>query len=223
MGGELARSIMLFKGFPIAMMTRHWGRILNADMTPASRVAYASTLAAGLTMFGALAMQAKDLIAGKDPRDMTTPKFWAAAFAQGGGMGFAGDIVYQAMGGGRAQNGVSTAANVGSSILGPVAGSALEFADLTLGNIGQAIKGEATHAGAEAFRWARSHLPAVNLWYIKSVLDHAFLNDVQEMLSPGYFSRMQARTRKDWGQDYYAPPLEGMPVRAPDFTAAGGH
>jgi len=223
LGGELARSTMLFKGFPIAMMTRHWGRILSADMTPASRLQYAATLGVGLTVFGALAMQAKDMVSGKDPRDMTNPKFWGAAAAQGGGLGFAGDLIYQATGGMQSQGGVSTAANTISAVVGPVAGSIAELGDLTLGNLGQALKGKDTHFGAEAMRFARSHLPFVNLWYAKSALDHAFLNDMQEMLSPGYMARMQERVKRDWGQSYWWGPRETLPGRAPDLSAAGGH
>jgi hypothetical protein len=30
-GGELARTVMQFKSFPIAMFTRHWARMLEGD------------------------------------------------------------------------------------------------------------------------------------------------------------------------------------------------
>ena len=108
------------------------------------------------------------------------------------------------------------------NLAGPVIGSGFEAIDLTLGNIGEAVRGKETHAGAEAVRFARSHLPFVNLWYAKSALDHAGLQDLQEMLSPGYLSRMRERAHKDWGQDFYWRPGEGMPSRAPDFSNAAG-
>lgn len=222
MGGELGRSIMLFKGYPIAMMTRHWGRMLDDDMSPASRVEYVASLAVGMTIFGGLAIQLKDLKDGKDPRDMTTPKFWLAAMAQGGGSGFVGDLIFQASGGMRSQSGISTAASTVSSVAGPVIGSGAEFLDLTAGNIGQAAKGKETHFGAEAVRFARSHTPFVNLWYAKAALDHAGLNQLQEILSPGYQSRMRERLRRDWGTDFYWPPGEALPTRAPDIENAIG-
>ena len=64
-------------------------------------------------------------------------------------------------------------------------------------------------------RYVRSHTPFVNLWYAKSVIDHAGLNDVQEMLSPGYQSRMRERLRNDWGTDFFWRPDEALPVRTP--------
>ena len=102
-------------------------------------------------------------------------------------------------------------------MLGPVAGSAVSFADLTLGNLGQAAQGKETHAGAEAVTFAKSHLPFVGLWWARGTLDRMVLHDLQEQLSPGYLSRMRERARKDWGQDYWWQPGEVEPDRAPNF------
>lgn len=217
--GEFLRSLALFKGFPLAMISRHWGRAAEQWRVgdKASAVAYSAALATGLTTFGAIAMQLKDLINGKDPRDMTTAKFWGAAFAQGGGVGIFGDVLYTGMGG-QNRAGLPNWMN----LAGPVIGSAFEAADLTFGNIGQAARGEDTHVGAEALRFARSHAPFVNLWYAKGALDHAGLQDLQEYLSPGYLQRMRERAHKDWGQDFWWRPGEGLPDRAPDMENALG-
>lgn len=213
-GGEFRRSIMLFKGFPLAMLSRHWGRMADQWRAgeQASAVAYGAALMTGVTIFGALAMELKDLVNGKDPRPMDTGKFWAAAFAQGGGLGIFGDMMYTGLGGNNRAGSPNWA-----SFFGPVFGSAVDLANLTAGNAGQAMRGEDTHAGAEAVRFARSHLPFVNLWYTKSAVDHAGLQDLQEMLSPGYLSRMRQSALRDWGQDYWWQPGQGMPARAPDF------
>ena len=88
-----------------------------------------------------------------------------------------------------------------------------------------------THAGAEAFRWARGHMPAVNIWYAKLAIDQAVLNDMQEFLSPGYLDRVRNRAEQQWGSTYWWAPQptgmlssEGMqgPDRAPDLSAAFG-
>lgn len=217
--GELMRSIALFKGFPLAMISRHWGRTVeqwrHGDRV--SSVAYAAGLMSSLTIFGALAVQLKDMVSGKDPRPMDTPKFWAAAFTQGGGFGVFGDILYTGMGG-QNRAGVPN----WMSLLGPVLGSGAEALDLTLGNAGEALKGKETHAGAEALRFAKSHLPFLNLWYAKAAIDHAGLQDLQEYLSPGYLSRMQDRAQKDWGQSFWWQPGQGMPERGPDLERAAG-
>lgn len=217
--GEFLRSLALFKGFPLAMISRHWGRASEMwhSGDKASAVAYGAALSTGLTIFGAIAVQLKDLLNGKDPRDMSTPKFWGAAFAQGGGVGIFGDILYTGMGG-QNRAGVPNWMN----LAGPVVGSAFEAADLTVGNLGEAIRGKETHAGAEAVRFARSHAPFVNLWYAKSAIDHAGLQDLQEYLSPGYLQRMRERAHKDWGQDFWWRPGEFTPDRAPDMANALG-
>lgn len=217
--GEFLRSIMLFKGFPMAMISRHWGRVADqwSHGEHASALRYSAGLITSLTVFGALAIQLKDMANGKDPRDMTTLKFWGAAFAQGGGAGIFGDILYTGMGG-QNRAGVPN----WMSMAGPVVGSGLEFVDLTAGNIGEAMKGKETHAGAEALRFGRSHLPFVNMWYAKSAIDHAGLHDLQELLSPGYLSRMQDRAHQDWNQSFYWQPGRGLPNRAPDLSKAGG-
>ena len=214
--GELLRSVMLFKSFPFAMISRHWERAFEHP-TSGGRLAYGAALATSLTMFGALALQLKDMASGKDPRDMTTPKFWGAAFVQGGGTGILGDLLYTGAGG----NGRAGLPNW-MGLAGPVVGSGLELADLTVGNAFEAAKGKDTHAGAEGIRFVRSHTPLVNLWYAKSAFDHAALHDLQEMASPGYLGRMQERARTDWNQDFYWPPGGGMPERAPAFDSAFG-
>jgi hypothetical protein len=141
---------------------------------------------------------------------MNTAKFWTAAYMQGGGVGIFGDLLYTGMGGDN-RAGVPNYMN----LAGPVIGSALEAVNLTLGNAGEALRGKETHTGAEALRFAKSHLPFVNLWYAKSAIDHAGLQDLQEYLSPGYLARMRTRARKDWGQDYWWRPGEELPRRGP--------
>ncbi|CAM5183746.1 hypothetical protein CDEF62S_04667 [Castellaniella defragrans] len=218
--GEFLRSIALFKGFPVALISRHLARMVDQWRQPngkVSSVAYGAGLIGGVTVFGALAIELKDIANGKDPRDMSTPKFWAAAFTQGGGLGIFGDLLYTGMGGNN-RAGVPNWMN----LLGPVIGSGFEAVDLTAGNIGQAMRGERTHAGAEAVRFARSHMPFVNLWYAKAAIDHAVLHDLQEMMSPGYLARMRQNAARDWGQSFWWQPGQTMPRRAPDLTKALG-
>lgn len=225
MRGELARSVMQFKSFPIAMVSRHWRRMLDTpqglDGAPvaANRVAYAGALFASLGALGAIAYQTKQIVSGKDPADMTRPKFWVKAVAQGGVLSIMGDILLADS----TEEAGQYASKTISGLAGPTIGAA---ADLTLkvikGNIDKAAAGKETHAAAEAITLARSHLPYVNLWYAKAALDHAGMHALQGNLSPGYLSRMQQRAHKEWGQDWWWKPGTGGPDRAPDFTAIGG-
>lgn len=221
--GELWRSAAQFKSFPIAMISRHWRRMLEtpqglegAPLT-ANRLAYAGALMVSLTALGAVAFQTKQLVSGKDPVDMTTPKFWTRAVAQGGGFGFMGDILL-----GDTTEDRGKLDTLGNMVLGPSFGTAADLFELTKGNIDEWRAGKDTHAGAEGLRFARSHLPLVNLWYAKAALDHFALFALQENMSPGYLGRIQGKARKDWGQDYWIDPDSGD-VRAPDFSAIAGN
>jgi hypothetical protein len=222
--GELARSVMQFKSFPIAMISRHWRRMLEApavDGAPAlaNRLMYGAAMMTSLTALGAVAVQSKQLVQGKDPIDMMRPGFWMQAMAQSGGLGIVGDFLLTDP----TQNPGDAAAGAIKNLAGPTVGSVFDVGyKLGVENIYEAAHGKDTHFAAEAIRTARSHLPYVNLWYAKAALDHAGLHALQENLSPGYLSKMQQRARRDWNQGYWWRPGSGAPDRAPDMTAMGG-
>lgn len=219
--GELWRATAQFKSFPIAMISRHWRRMLETPQglegapVTANRAAYFGALMVSLTALGAVAFQTKQISSGKDPVDMTTGKFWTRAAAQGGGLGFLGDMLLSDTSDDR-----SPLDTFGRSFLGPSFGTAADLYALTKGNVDQWNAGKDTHLGAESLRFARSHLPLVNLWYAKAALDHMGLYALQENLSPGYMSRIQSKAQKDWDQEFFLPP-DGDP-RAPNFAAIAG-
>ena len=223
-GGEIARAVAQFKSFPFAMISRHWFRMLDTPKgmegapVVANRLAYAGALMVSLTALGAIAFQTRQVVGGKDPVDMTTPKFWTRAVAQGGGLGFLGDMLLSDTSDDR-----TPLDTFGRMLLGPTFGSAADAYELTKGNVDEALAGKDTHIGAESLRFARGHLPFVNLWYAKTALDHAGLQALQESVSPGYMARMKSRQKKDWGGDWWAPPGASFDqLRAPDLGAAFG-
>jgi hypothetical protein len=223
--GELARSVMQFKSFPIAMISRHWRRMMDApqglDGAPAlaNKAGYGMALMLSTTALGAIAFQAKQITAGKDPAEMDNPRFWLRAMAQGGGWGIAGDLFLIDP----TDNFGDASANAVKNIAGPTIGSAAELVTkIGIENAWQAAHGKETHLPAEGIRFARSHLPYVNLWYAKSAIDHMGMHALQENLSPGYLARMRARAQKDWGQSFWWAPTETLPSRAPDFANALG-
>jgi hypothetical protein len=220
--GELARTVMQFKSFPFAMISRHWRRMMDApqvDGAPAAanRLVYGMGLAVSLTLLGAVAFQTKQILAGKDPVAMDTPKFWTRAFSQGGGLGIVGDLLLTDTTQDR-----SPLDTLGRITMGPTFGTAADLFDLTKGNIDEALAGKDTHAAAEALRFVKAHAPVINLWYTRAAIDHIGLQQVQENLSPGYLARMRARAMKEWGQDYWWAPGDGLPERAPNLGAMGG-
>ncbi len=91
--GELFRSVTQFKSFPIAMISRHWRRMLETPQglqgapVAANRVVYAGAMLVSLTALGAIAFQTKQIVTGKDPGTMDPTetkgqKFWTRAVAQ---------------------------------------------------------------------------------------------------------------------------------------------
>jgi hypothetical protein len=223
--GEIARTVMQFKSFPISMFTRHWSRMLEGDHNAAdaplmaNRAAYAFALLASTTALGAVATQAKQILSGKDPIDMQKPRFWAKAVAQGGGFGIAGDL-FLIDPAGSATDSATTAVK---NLAGPTVGT---VTDLVLKNITenvwQAAEGKDTQWQAELATWARQQTPGASLWWVKPMIEHGFVNAMNESMSPGYLARVQQRAQKDWGQQYWWAPKDPLPQRAPDLSAATG-
>lgn len=219
-GGELARTTMQFKSFPIAMMTRHWSRLLEGDHGAngapmlANRAMYGFALMATTAGLGAIAVQTKQMLQGKDPMDMTGDKaanFWTRATLQGGGMSIAGDLILSP--------GASfgdEASNFAKNLVGPTIGT---VADLGLskikGNIIAEMEGKDSHWEAELSRWGVNNTPGASLWWLRPMVDHGFLNAMHENMSPGYLSRMKARTLRETGQLHWWQPDKLEPDRAP--------
>jgi hypothetical protein len=221
--GEIARTAAQFKSFPVAMITRHWKRLLEGDHDAAgapalaNRVSYFAALMGTTVGLGAIALQEKQILQGKDPISMDNPRFWAKAVAQGGGFGIAGDLFLIDPSNGPADATSTFAKNA----IGPTFGSASELLLKNITeNIWQAADGKDTHWEAELSSWARSQTPGASLWWVKPMIDHAVMNSINENLSPGYLARMKARARRDWGQDYWWAPEDMSPDRAPDMAAA---
>ena len=211
--GEITRSFFLFKSFPIATITKHWRRGINQS-TPAGKAAYLGSFIAGTTLMGAAAQQISQIIAGKDPQDMTNGKFWLGSLMKGGSLGIYGDFLFST----NTQYGNSPLA----TLAGPVAGYTEDMIGLTHGTLMKAAKGEKTHAGAEAIKFVKGNIPLQNLWYTKAVTDRLIFNQLQEMVSPGYMARVESRARKEFKQSYYWKPGRLTPDRAPDLEKAIG-
>jgi hypothetical protein len=211
--GELTRSFFLFKAFPLAMITRHWVRALS-EPTLQGRAGYLAALAASTTILGMAALQAQQLVSGKDPRDMTDARTWIQATLRGGALSIFGDFLFADT----TQYGQSLLATVA----GPVAGLAEDVFRLTQGTAVKAAKGEEADIGANLVRFGRSNIPAANLWYTKAAVDHLIFHQLQEYFSPGYIRRMSDRARKEYDQEWWWTPGEAAPDRAPDMGRAVG-
>lgn len=209
---ELYRSAMQFKSFPIAIMMRHGQRAMG-QATGVGKASYIAGLVALTSVFGGLAVQVNEVASGRDPLDMTDPKFMGKAFLKGGALGLYADFLFSD----QTQYGSSIASVLG----GPILGDADEFLKLTMGSLQKAAEGKDVDSWARAIRLLKGKIPFANLWYTKAATDRMIFNQLQEMASPGYLRRMERRARKEFKQDYFASP-DGRRLRAPNLGRALG-
>lgn len=216
-GGEVVRSLLLFKSFPIGFVLRHLERMsdLSQMRGKASSVKYAASIVVGSTVAAAISVQLKQLIAGRDVQDMTDDDFWWQALSTGGGLSFISDLIIAGVDG---QNAYGSQNFL--KFLGPVVGTVLDTFDViaALGSSGIYSDDKETKVGAKALRLARGHMPFVNLWYTKAVFDRAIYNDLMEFCSPGYTARMEAWGLKNTGQEYWWAPTKLQPTRMPKMA-----
>jgi len=210
--GEFWRSAMLFKSFPITIMTTHLLR--GARMSGlANKVSYLGQLTIATTVLGAVAMHAKDITRGKDPRSMDTPSFWTAAFIQGGGAGIFGDFIYAGIGGesrfGR---------GFGMTAAGPVAGFIEQFIHLTGTNLYSIMEGKDANIPADVVQFMRRYMPGGSLWYTRLAWERGVIDELAKLADPNAYNRfgyMVRKQLKDFDRDYWWRPGEAMPARLP--------
>lgn len=191
--GEAFRFMMQFKQFPITAITKLWGRALyskgKADIPALIQLALVSG------GFGYIAMTAKDLVAGKKPKDPTKKETILAAFTQGGGYGILGDFLFadaNQYGGGPV-----------ATLAGPTAGTFEDIFKIT----SKFMRGE-TDVAAQAVRTTRQNIPLQNLFYLRPAIDYLMMYQIQEELSPGYLRRMERRMKRDYNQEYWLRPSD---------------
>lgn len=195
--GEVIRSLMQFKGFPIAFTQRVLGRAVFGGMgnTTGERLMnglpHMAGLLAGMFVLGSISMTAKDALRGWGMRDWSNGKTWAAAFLQSGGAGIYGDLLF----GEASRFGQSAVATLG----GPLVGTAENVYNL----FSKAKTGDVK--AAESFNLVLNNTPYINLWMIRPALDYLILNSLREAMSPGFLKRQETRRREDFGQTRMMP------------------
>lgn len=211
--GEVVRSALLFKSFPITVMLMHGKRMVEQESF--DKLKYAAALGISTTLMGALAMQLKALSAGKDPIDPTaTDKisimgkeqdvhtFWLKAMAQGGGLGIFGDFLN------------STTSRFSNDIYSTLGGPVLS----TVSDAINVAKSKSKARGLE--RLIASNTPGSSLWYTQLALQREMLDQMQKQIdpqAPDAFSKMEKRARQGH-TDYWWRPGETAPDRAPSLA-----
>lgn len=209
--GQAWRSVMMLKSFPITIIGTHFYRAAY-QATLGEKLQYSAMLLATTTVLGGVALQAKDIAAGRDPRPMDGPEFFAAALVQGGGLGIVGDLLF------------SDVNRFGGGIVSTAFGPTGELIDksfaLTLGNIQEAIRGEETNVLGESARFVERYTP--DIWQL-SLIKGALFDQVQLLADPKAekkFNRLMRKRERDFGQDYWWKPGELTPRRTPELGTA---
>lgn len=214
--GEIARSVLQFKSFPWAFFQRGMDAVANME-GPTSKAAMTAWLITSTTMAGAMIMQTRDMLAGKDPRDMMDKnwyKFWGAAFLQGGALGIYGDFLYSI-------NQTRMGSGPLEAMAGPTLGPLLEIgAVLPMAAARQAMEGKDTHLAAQLISRGKGFVPGNNIWYTKAATEHLVWQRVMEALSPGYLNMIRQKTAQEFSQDWWWRPGQPTPERAPALSKA---
>lgn len=212
--GELARSILQYKSYPIAFTISQIQRVRFGRV--GSRLGYAAGMVAAMTVLGSLAIQMKEIAKGRDPRPMTDLKFWLAAGIQGGGAGIFGDFFFSESS--RAGGGIA------ETIMGPAAGLAGDVIGLAAENIGSAAAGRDMRLGRDVANFVRYNTPvASSLWYARAAFDRLVADNLQRILDPEAEAAFRDRARRqerEYGNQSFWMPGENLPRRSPDVTSA---
>jgi hypothetical protein len=192
-GGEAIRMIMMLKAFPITMMTKGISRQYHT-----SGFIGVTKMIAGMSAMGYVAMSAKDILKGKEPRTIFSNDYMKSAavirdsMIQGGSMGLIGDLAF------------GDFSKFRGSFLRAAAGPVLSTAEDVVTIFDKAIKGG--DFGKDTFKFATKNIPFSNLFYTRTALDYMVLYGLMETMDPGYLNKMERRYKKDYDQEFYFPP-----------------
>lgn len=215
--GEMARNLFLFKSFSLTMVATHMMKLATEDASIGSKLLNGLWFLGLHVAAGALAIQARQALTGKDPIDMNQPKFWWQSAMQGGGLGYYGDLVNVAAQG--------TNRSFASELAGPVVGLADDSIQLLRGATSKTYEGMPGGAVGKALTMLHQNTPGANLWYSRLAVDRLLFDRLQRAVDPYYaqsFARREQSAMKSFGQQYWWRPGENAPDRGPDMGTAFG-
>ncbi|MFP4003686.1 MAG: hypothetical protein ACLFV8_07925 [Alphaproteobacteria bacterium] len=204
--GEAMRLLTQFKSFPTAIATKVLGRefagasLREIFLQGKGDWVGVTSLLAGTTIMGMMAMQAKEILKGRNPRDPFGGEewgaVWRAAFLQGGGLGIYGDLF------------LGETNRFGRSLLDTLAGPTLgTIADLDELRA-KIIAGD--RIGPSTLRVAQANTPFANLFYTKAALDYLVIYHLQHAMDPDYLRRMERRVERENNQTFLLRPSEAV-------------
>lgn len=209
-------NVFFAKSFGVSVMINHL--LPSIRDVGQGRLARLSTTVIGSTIMGALAMQARQVVFGKDARDMTTVPFWTASLLQGGGLGLFGDFLFADTS--RTGNTFAEMLSIG----GPGAAVAWNLARAgDLYSLGTEVNTD--RVLSDLFKIFNKNTPVIHMWYTRMIVERMLLDQVEKALDPSYNSRIrsvESRMKKQMGQGFWWEPGQALPERAPKLQTAVG-
>lgn len=219
---EILKSGTAYKSFTMTFSINQYRQIM-ARPTIGGRVSYALQLAAGATLIGGLAMQANEILMGRDPQDMTSPMFMARAAMRGGGFGIIGDLVSTGQ--------ASWGGGFAGYVAGPVPQMFNDAYGLTLGPAMtaayQAATGQEIDTGfaKRLGRAGKRYMPMGQTPIVGPAIDRLFWDQLSIMLDPDAANSLATAAKKTGNMNGNASfwlPGKALPSRGPDFANALG-
>ncbi|MEE4109527.1 MAG: hypothetical protein V2I24_09280 [Halieaceae bacterium] len=212
--GEMMRNTGMYKSFPVTLMYTHMAR---AGVTPRTligqdlvkvKAGYLAPMIFMTTVLGAMSLNSKAWLAGKEPIDPFNPedatqatKFWLAAMVQGGGLGLFGDFLF------------SDHSRFGKtftqSVIGPAYSALDDVVRLAQNAAVTGATGDGSNVGRELSRIVSNYTPGSNIWYARLVLEREVFDWLQETLDPeaqDSFRQKANRAQRDFGTPFWYAP-----------------
>lgn len=221
----MAQSMAMYRNFASWILIAHGRRMMdlwqNGQYGRLGR--YAGALIIGNTIAGALTLQARELMNGRDPRDMEDWRFWADAMMKGGGLGLLGDFAYASLFG---ENGAGQ--GLTTTLAGPIAGFAEDAAEtlFTKQGIGAAARGPnstAKNFATRTLEFTKRNFPGGNIWYARLAMERFVWDQLQSLTDPDWQMRvghLEKWYRAQFGNSYWWHHGDLAPARAPDMSTS---
>lgn len=219
--GELIRSGAMYKNYAVTVLGNNLMRmahdktitrnLLGMELSPkAARATYMIDYLIGATAVGAVALQLKEMVKGRDPRAMDTASFWGASMLQGGALGIFGDFLFSDTN--------RYGAGLAETIAGPVVSLGNDIKKLTVGNIYEAAQGKDTNIARESISFVGKYAPYSSLWYAGLGFRRMMIENLMLWADPDSIDslrRQEQKYHKETGQDFWWRPGQTFPDRAP--------
>lgn len=206
--GEFARSATQFLSFSQAIIGRHVLPAMRgyAGQHPVSLTAH---LILATTLLGYMQLQAKMIVAGKEPRGLYDEdgefqggELFTASLLAGGGAGIYGDLLFGEAN--RSGLGFTVGAMMGPTI------SEVERAMTITRKVASGDPEKLDDLPGDLTRAAKANIPFSNLWLTRSALDYAIWYRLQEAASPGSVERYERNVEREQNTEFIFSPADAV-------------